>query len=228
MADSDKKEDGSPRSVDVDTLADDRQARIPSRFFVFVAGALMGGVSFVICMAAIPPDAIVMEHDLALAKNMGSLYPPILGYWCGFSRRSLRWMFLGIAMGMLIGALYRLLCGYDFLGVMVLFPCLLSGLASLILGHGQRPYVKRAIARLLKGLLAGFVLGFVYMFVLILVSMFVMQTSYPSTPGYRHMMWYVGTTAMAVSSGLYLLLFHWASDIARPTWFTRKAGSRRE
>ncbi|MBN1854879.1 MAG: hypothetical protein JW829_19250 [Pirellulales bacterium] len=193
---------------------DSNASHLMGYFYVFGIGALIGVVSFVLSMAAIPSDiSNASIHDLMLANNLGFIYPPIIGFWCGFVRRSLRWMLLGITVGLVLGTLYKLLCGYNYLLVMVAFPCVLGGLASSLLGQEKRPYVERSILRFLKGLVAGFVLGLVYMVILNALGMIILPIFNPSTAQYREMMWYAGTIAMTVASGLHLLLFHWSSEL---------------
>src|SRR4051812_29156028 len=100
----------------------------------FLVGSLLGILSFMPAIALIPsdvPDPSV--HDLRLANNLGFIYPIVLGLWSAWLRRSWQWACIGIVAGLGIGITYFVLCGYDFLSVMVAFPCLLGGGAAVVL-----------------------------------------------------------------------------------------------
>lgn len=193
------------------------------RLRVFAVGAVLGGLSFIAAIALIPsnvPNPSV--HDLLLANYLGFLFPPLVGFWSGLIRHSWKRATSGVVLGLAIGGCYYLLCGYNFLDVMVAFPCLLGGVASMLFGSGDRSWFDGILARLGKGLLAGFVLGFVYMVVLNVVGIVYMVVLnvvgigwFPirSTQDYHRMMWHSGTVAMSVASGLYLVLFVWASNL---------------
>ena len=189
--------------------------RVPlTRLHIFFVGLLLGIVSFVISMAMISPNVpTASEHDLQLANNLGFIYAPFIGMWAGLVRRSLLWTLAGVGIGLAIGSLYRWLSGYDFLSVMVAYPCLLGGLAAAALGRGQRSWSDGLFLRLLKGLYSCFVLGFLYMVGLNLLGAFLLPTFDSTTDQYRSMMWVAGTIAMGFSSAVFLLLFHWSANL---------------
>lgn len=179
---------------------------------VFLTGATFGCVSFLAAIALIPGNVpSPSQHDLLLANNLGFVFPPLVGVWAGWVRRSWLWAGAGTAIGLAIGGGYYLLCGDDFLAVMVAFPCLLGGVASVAFGTGVRYWWHGILARLGKGLVAGFVLGFVYMLVLNVLGLGWFPVD--STERYHQMMWTNGPIAMSVAGGLYLVLFVWASNL---------------
>src|SRR5687768_11839660 len=95
----------------------------------------VGAGSFLLSMLLIPADvSSLSEHDLRLANHLGFIYPPIVGLWAAWVRRSLPWAIFGVVSGLGIGTLYFALCRYNFLAVMVGFPCLLGGCTSVLLG----------------------------------------------------------------------------------------------
>jgi hypothetical protein len=94
-----------------------------------------------------------------LANNLGFLFPPFVGLWAGWVRRSWPWAMAGSIIGFVIGGRYYLLCGHNSLAVMMAFPCLLGSAACVALGIGERSWRDRNIARYGKGLAAGLVLG---------------------------------------------------------------------
>ena len=184
--------------------------------WIFVVGAMVGAASFVVAMILIPQDVeSLSQHDLRLANNLGFLYPPTIALWASWVRRSVVWAVLGIFIGLAIGFAYYLLCGYNFLAVMVGFPCLLGGFASVLLGIKHDALFDGAIRRFFRGLFAGFILGVVYAVLLNVLIVFFLPNFRPSVSGYSSAMWRAGTIAMAVSSGLYFLLFHWSASIKR-------------
>jgi hypothetical protein len=179
---------------------------------IFVVGAILGCISFVVAIALIPASVPnPSEHDLLLANHLGFIFPPLVGAWAGWLRRSWLWGLVNSFFGIAIGGCYYLLCGYDFLAVQVAFPCLLGGVASVAFGIGRRSWFGGIVPRLGKGLLAGFVLGFVYMVVLTIVG--ISWFPWDSIAKYHEMMWCSGTVAMTVASSVYLVLFVWASNL---------------
>jgi hypothetical protein len=193
---------------------DDRPRFQLPRPHIFFVGLLLGIVSFVISMAMISRDVpTASAHDLQLANNLGFIYAPFIGMWAGLVRRSLLWTLAGVAVGLALGSLYRWLSGYDFLSVMVAYPCLLGGLAAAALGRGQRSWSDGVLFRLVKGLYSGFVLGFLYMVGLNLLGAFLLPAFDSTTTQYRSMMWVAGTIAMGFSSAVFLVLFHWSANL---------------
>jgi hypothetical protein len=177
-------------------------------------GMAIGGISFLLAMALIPASVpSLSEHDLRLANHLGFIYPPLVGLWAGWVRRSVPWAVFGVISGLLIGGLYYVLCGYDFLAVMVAFPCLLGGCGSVLLGTKHDSWIAGIPQRFLKGLVAGFVLGLVYAVLLNVIGMFLLSRFPPSVADYSFMMWRAGTIAMVAASGLYFLLFHWSAGL---------------
>ena len=182
------------------------------KMWSFFVGAVLGCLSFIAAIALVPGDVPNPSvHDLLLANHLGFIFPPLVGLWCGWIRRSWPWAVGDAAIGFAIGGCYYLLCGYNFFVVMVAFPCLLGGVASVAFGRGAGSWFDGFFARLGKGLVAGFVLGFVYMVVLNVlgIAWFPME----STQEYHRMMWHTGPVAMSVASGLYLVVFVWASNL---------------
>jgi hypothetical protein len=164
--------------------------------WVLIAGAILGCVSFIVAIAAIPSDvASPSEHDLLLANYLGFLFPPLVGLWSGGVRRSWLWSGAGVTIGLAVGAAYHLLCGHNFLAIMVAFPCLLGGAASVALGSGTRSWSAGILARIGKGLVAGLVLGSVYMVVLNVLG--IIWFPVESTERYHQMMWNNGPVAMS-------------------------------
>src|SRR6266702_4426755 len=141
---------------------DDPRPQTTSRWAIwattFFVGSVLGVLCFFAAIAMIPADvANPSVHDLALANNLGFIYPVVVGLWSAWIRRSRRWAVVAVVSGLVIGVAYYLLCDYNFLAVMVAFPCLLGGVASLVLGNGRPSWINGALQRLGKGLLAGFV-----------------------------------------------------------------------
>lgn len=181
---------------------------------IAAVGMALGGLSFLISMFLIPSSvSSLSEHDLRLANNLGFIYPPLLGLWAAWIRRSIPWAIFGVISGLLIGGAYCALCGYNFLAVMVGFPCLLGGCTSVLLGTKHDSWLDGIPQRFLKGLFAGVALGIVYAVLLNVMAAF-MLTGFPrSVANYSAMMWRGGTIAMIAASGLYLTLFHWSAGL---------------
>lgn len=184
---------------------------------IAMAGMFVGGVSFLVAMWLIPADVRnLSEHDLRLANHLGFIYPPMLGLWAAWVRRSFPWAIFGVAAGVAIGAAYYALCGYNFLAVMIGFPCLLGGCTSVLLGTKHDSWIDGIPQRFFKGLMAGFVFGFVYAVLLNVIGAFLLPPFRPSVRQYSSMMWRAGTMAMIAGSGLYFILFHWSAGLRGP------------
>jgi hypothetical protein len=113
-------------------LVPSSEPRSVTRGVMMIVGASLGAISFLIAMALIPSDTVSpTTHDLRLANNLGFIYPPLLGLWVGWVRRSTIWAVFGLSSGCLIGLAYYALCGTNFLAVMVGFPCVLGGGTSI-------------------------------------------------------------------------------------------------
>jgi hypothetical protein len=188
--------------------------RKPTNGQVFLFGGALGASCFLLAEFLVPRQVNgPAEHDLLLAHRLGFIYAPLLGLWLGWLQRSWPRALLGAMLGVLIGGLYFLLCGWNFLAVMVAFPCLLGGVFAMLLGSNCDPWLRGLGARLGKGLVAGFVLGVVYMVVLNFVG-----ASFPDsiqgggdfTKRYVGIMWQAGPVALGLASGLFLILFRWA------------------
>lgn len=189
---------------------------------IAVVGVAVGAVSFLVSMALIPGNVeSTSAHDLRLANHLGFIYPPLVGLWASWVRRSIPWAIFGVASGLLIGAAYYALCGYNFLAVMVGFPCLLGGCGSVLLGTKHDSWFAGIPQRFLKGLVAGFALGFVYAVLLNVIGALTLPMFNPTVAAYSSMMWRAGTIAMTVGSGVYFILFHWSAGL-HPT---RETGS---
>jgi hypothetical protein len=187
--------------------------RVPYGMMAFT-GMAVGAASFLASMAMIPRDVpSLSEHDLRLANHLGFIYPPAVGIWAAWIRRSFAWGLFGIVSGFAVGGAYYALCGYNFLAVMVGFPCLLGGCTSVLLGTRHDSWIDGIPQRFFKGLLAGLVLGLVYAVLLNIVGAFMLPSFRPSVAEYSAMMWWAGTVAMTVASALYFLLFHWSAGL---------------
>ncbi len=181
--------------------------------WIFFVGAILGCVSFIAAIAPISGFESRPGHDPMLANNLGFLFPPLIGLWAGWARRSRRWAMAGSIIGFAIGGRYYMLCGYNSLAVMMAFPCLLGSAACIALGIGERSWHDRIIAPYGKGMVAGLVLGSVWMVVLnVLGSSWLPLTLLLQPTHEDHwMMWQGGPVAMNLASGSYLVLFLWAS-----------------
>ena len=178
----------------------------------FVVGAVLGCVSFIAAIALIPGDVPSPSmENLLLANYLGFWFPILVGLWSGWIRHSCRWAAGGVAIGFAIGACYYLLCGYKLLAVMVACPCLLGGLTCAAFGSGADSWFDGLLARLGKGLLAGCVCGLVALVALNVLGISWFQVH--CTAGCDWLMWHDGPVAMGAASGLYLVLFVWASNL---------------
>lgn len=188
-----------------------RQLNYPA---LFAVGLMVGAVSFLLSMALIPSSIqSISLHDLRLANHLGFIYPVMVGLWASWVRRSLPWAVVGVVSGLLIGSIYYLLCGFNFLAVMVGFPCLLGGCTSVLLGTRHDRWTRGILERFFRGLIAGFALGFVYA-VLLNVGAFLLLSPWRlGVEEYSWMMWRWGTVSMAIGSGLYFVLFHWSAGL---------------
>lgn len=197
-------------------LVPSSEPRLVPRRVQLIAGAAFGAICFVIAMALVPSDtASPTTHDLELANNLGFIYPPLLGLWTGWVRRSLLWAVFGLVSGLAIGLTYYALCGTNFLAVMVGFPCILGGATSVLLGTKHHSWIAGIPERLIRGLIAGFMLGFSYMLTLNIVFPFT-SPGFPysnSVADHSTGMWIAGTVALSISSSLYLLVFHWSAGL---------------
>ena len=181
-------------------------------------GAVLGVAAYFVSLALIPSSiASSGEHDLRLANHLGFIYPPLVGLWAAWCRRSMSWAVFGTVSGLLVGALYYAFCGYNFLAVMVAFPCLLGGVTSVLMGTQAGSWTVGLPQRFGKGLVAGLVLGVVYMVLLNVIGAVVTEGFARTTADYISMMWRAGPVAMGVASALYLMLFHWSAGLGRAT-----------
>ena len=200
---------------------------------IFLWGGLIGMISFWLAMAAVPLHQVgsFSEHDLALAMNLAYIFPPVVGFWTGFCRRSLWWMLVGMSAGPVLGSIYKVSCGdhFDLLLIAATLPCLLGGVAAVALGYGRNSWWDRQLLRFVKGLLSGLVLGLVYEVVLNVVAGFLRLAAPPSLATetfdhFRLMMWIAGSVAMAVAGAVFLPLFHWSANVPGPRFY-RSAGN---
>ncbi len=183
---------------------------------LLLAGAALGSVSFLTAMTFIPTSAdSTTTHDLRLANNLGFIYPPLLGLWVGWVRRSIPWAVYGLVSGLSIGFAYYAFCGTNFLAVMVGFPCMFGGPTSVLLGTHRESWISGIPLRLIRGLVSGFVLGFTYMLALNITFPFT-SPGFPfsnSVSDHSHGMWVAGTFALTLASALYLPVFHWSAGL---------------
>ncbi len=94
---------------------------------------------------------------------------------------------------------------------MVACPCLLGGVACVAFGSGERSWCDGLFVRFGKGLLAGCVFGLAGIVVLNVLGISGFQVH--STTACQWMPWHDGPVAMGAASGLYLVLFVWASNL---------------
>jgi hypothetical protein len=182
-------------------------------------------VSFALAMLLIPADVSTpSEHDLALGKNLAFIFPPLVAFWAGFVRRSLKWTMIGVSVGPSIGSIYNWVSGdsFDFFTVVIGLPCLLSGITAAAIGCGRGAWWEGILRRFAKGLLAGLVLAIVYDVVLSVVCTVLIQLyaqpaelSAPRPPIARFhlMMWIAGIVALGLAGAIYLPLFHWSANL---------------
>jgi hypothetical protein len=119
--------------------------RKPTNGQVFLFGAALGAGCFLLAEWLVPREVNGPGgHDLLLANRLGFIYPPLLGAWLGWLQRSWPRALLGVVLGILIGILYYLLCGWNFFAVMVAFPCLLGGVFAMILESSSVSFARCA------------------------------------------------------------------------------------
>ncbi len=195
---------------------------------IALCGAVIGLISFWLAMAAVPVHQVsgFSEHDLALATNLAFIFPPVIGFWTGFCRRSLWWILVGMSVGPVLGSIYKTSCGESFNLLLIAagLPCLLGGIAAVALGYGRNSWWDRLPLRFVKGLLSGFVLGLVYEVVLNIVAAFLQFAAPPALTTetfdhFRLMMWIAGSVAMAVAGAVFLPMFHWSANVPGPRFF---------
>ena len=190
------------------------ELRIVGYGMIASVGMAAGAGSFLVSMALIPSNvSSLSEHDLRLANHLGFVYPTVLALWASWVRRSLPWAIFGVISGLLIGAAYYAICRYNFLAVMVAFPCLLGGCTSVLLGTKNGSWIDGIPQRFFKGLVAGLVLGLLYAVLLNLIGAGMISSFNVSLAEYSSMIWRAGTIAMTISSGLYFVLFHWSAGL---------------
>ncbi|MEO1525311.1 MAG: hypothetical protein AAFX06_07735 [Planctomycetota bacterium] len=185
--------------------------------FVAVAGAFLGVATYLLSLGLVPSTVTTPgEHDLRLANYLGFVYPVVVGLWVAWYRRSNRWAILGVSIGLAVGVFYYVLCNArNFFVIMLVLPCLLGGLMSVLLGRGADSSHNGASQRLLKGLLAGLVLGVVYTVLLNVFGFFVGFFARMNMASYIDMMWRAGPAAMGFASMAYLPLFQWSIGLGR-------------
>ncbi len=192
--------------------AAEASAALPDPLPLFVVGAILGSVAFVVAVTLIPGEASSPSaQDLLLANYLGFMFPMVVGIWSGWVQHSCRWAAGGIAIGLAIGACRYLLCGDKLLAVMVACPCLLGGLACVALGSGEDSWYDGLFVRFGKGLLAGCVFGLAGIVVLNVLGISWLQVH--CTAACPWMTWHDGPVALGAVSGLYLVLFVWASNL---------------
>lgn len=212
-----------PPSSGFELVPSSKPRSVSSGLLLFT-GSVLGAASFLLGMALIPSSIdSPSSHDLRLAQNLGFIYPPLLGLWAGWVRRSLPWAIFGILSGLSIGLAYYALCSTNFLAVMVGYPCILGGATSVLLGTKHHSWISGIPQRLARGLVAGFVLGFTYMLTLNIAFPFT-SPGFPysnSVSDHSTGMWIAGTSALSLSSALHLLVFHWSAGL---TDYRRREG----
>jgi len=193
--------------------------RKPTSGQVFLVGAILGASCFLLAESLVPREVSSPgEHDLFLANRLGLLFTPLVGTWLGWLQRSWLRALFGAMLGILIGLLYLILCGRNFLAVMVAFPCLLGGVFAMLAGSNREPWFENLGVRLGKGLVAGFVLGLVYAVALNVVGAGFLphfRITGDFTSRYVSMMWKAGPVALGLAGGLFLILMRWAVGLTR-------------
>ncbi len=183
---------------------------------VLSQGLALGLVAFAIAELSLSHNTLdSTNHDMMLAQRLGLIYTPAVGAWLGWLQRSRSRILVGIGVGLIIGAIYYVLCaGQNFLAIMVGFPMLLGGGLAALVGSNRSAGVGGFFSRLGKGLIAGLVLGFAYMFLLnAILNLFIPpQRLFES---YAYEMWKGGLPAMGVASALFLVLLNWAVGLVR-------------
>ncbi len=192
--------------------AAEASAAIPDPLPLFVVGAVLGGVSFIVAVTLIPAEESSRSvQGLLLAIYLGFTFPILVGGWTDGMRHSYRLATGGVAIGCSIGTCCYLLCGDTLLAVMVACPCLLGGLACVAFGSGERSWYDGILTRFGKGLLAGCVFGLVGMIVLNVLGIGWFHVH--STAACQWVTWRDGPVGMGAASGLYLVLFVWAANL---------------
>ncbi len=200
--------------------------------WVFLVGALLGCLSSVVAIARTSSGASHADYTCAMAMT----FSPLVGLWCGWMRRSWLWAVGGIVIGLGLGGCYGLMTFlFDlanfriadslpgsppfemFSRILLRSPCLLSGVAAVVLGQGTHSWCEGVPARFCKGLVAGFALGLVYCCMNEVLCRLWFPLAVEFTKQYHRMMWHNGPIAMSVAGGLYLVLFMWASNLRSPS-----------
>jgi hypothetical protein len=182
---------------------------------VLLHGAGLGVISFAIAELSLRFQLLdPTSHDLKLAQRLGLLYAPAAGAWLGWLQRSRSRAPKGVVAGLLLGAVYFVLCmSQNFFAIMVGFPALLgSGLAAMV-GSNRSSGVGAFFGRMLKGFFAGLVLGYAYMLLLNVILFVPWQLL--GGVAYASQMWRGGLPAMGIASALFLVLLRWAVGLVR-------------
>lgn len=199
-------------------LADRRFAKL----LLMVEGAFLGAVCFMLAKWLIPPSVSTLtEHDLALARNLGFVFTPIVATWLGLLQQSWKQVRRGCIIAIGLGVLYWFLCtSRSFLLIMVVYPMLLSGLLTALLGSPHENWLDRMPVRLFRGLVSGAVLGFVYSVALNL-SMFLLLRQGERELGnvdlYIHEMGFAGPFALGLAGCLFFPLLTWSTEMKEIT-----------
>jgi hypothetical protein len=201
-----------PSTVDVGATV--RLIAPTKAWSVFLSGVICGIACFVMATVLVPADVPSWSvHDLRLAANLSFIYPVVVGLWSAWLRRSFYWAIFGIISGIGIGTASYLFCSYHVMAAIMVFPCLLGGVALLLFGESRPSWISGAPQRFGKGLVAGLVLWFVYVLLLNAIGAFLLTPfQVPTIDDYNSMMWRAGPIAMGTASGLYFLLFRWAAN----------------
>ena len=188
--------------------------RLPSRKFIFLIGASAGLAGFLIAKVMVPVAvSSFQEHDLFLARNIGFVFPALIGLAAGCVEGSLSRMLLGMTVGSLVGFLYASLCGNKFDVVMAILglPCFCGGLMAALVGSSQSSWLTGVPVRLGKGMVAGLACGAAYLLSVNLIVTYVLSPVYvPDVSAYRSIVWKTGLPSMIFAGGIFQCLFCWA------------------
>jgi len=201
-----------------------------SRKEMFLIGACAGLAGFLLAKVMVPATVYsFQEHDLFLARNIGFVFPALIGLAAGCVEGSLARMLQGMTFGSLVGFLYAKLCGNNFDVVMAILglPCFCGGLMAALVGSSQSPWLTGLPWRLGKGMVAGLACGAVYLLSVNLIVAYVLSPIYvPDVSAYRAIVWKTGLPSMFLAGGVFQCLFCWAIGLPAASPPSVKVGAQ--